>query len=69
LCELPEQVELAIREDERQAAAFLLNYGSSAAELRFKRPVKDWLSGAVLEGDYSLEPYGVIVLDLDSLDL
>jgi beta-galactosidase len=69
LCELPEQVELAIREDERQAAAFLLNYGSSAVMLRFKRPVKDWLSGAVLEGDYSLEPYGVIVLDLDSLDL
>jgi len=64
VCELPEQVEVAIRAGEGKAYAFLLNYGSDAAQLRFKRPASDLITGSVLDGSHLLEPYGVAILEL-----
>lgn len=62
LCELPQEVELAIRSSEDGDALFLLNYSSEAVKLKFKKQVQDQITGRLLENDVELEAYGVVVI-------
>lgn len=61
-CELPQEVELAIRSSEDGDALFLLNYSSEAVKLKFKKQVQDQITGRLLENDVELEAYGVVVI-------
>ncbi|WP_214630651.1 beta-galactosidase [Paenibacillus agaridevorans] len=61
--ELPPQVELAIRQDERGPLCFLLNYGEEPAAIAVKGLKRDLISGSELHGDAVIEPFGVMILE------
>jgi len=60
--EIPETVELAIRQKDGLSAWILLNYPGQDTKIRLLSPMKDLLSGDVLSGDVTLPPYDVKVL-------
>ena len=57
---LPESCELTVR----GKYAFVLNYLNTPAIIRLNRPMKDLLREKTLQGDYTLEGYGVLVLEM-----
>ncbi|MBJ6361151.1 beta-galactosidase [Paenibacillus sp. GCM10012307] len=62
-CELPRQVELAVRVDDAgEAWHFLLNYGANEAYIRVAEEVEDVISGEWLTGDATIPGYGVRIL-------
>ncbi|NOU82007.1 beta-galactosidase [Paenibacillus sp. LMG 31459] len=64
--ELPPEIELQIRASEEDTAAgltFLLNYSEEPAEIVLKESRTDLLSGQTLTGSYTLDGYGVLVLE------
>ena len=65
LVEAPKEVEVAIRQNGNRSYVFLLNYGSQAAAVTFRRPAEDLLTQRTLEGTILLEPYGVIILETE----
>ena len=62
LVELPDDVELTVRAEGAERWLFLLNYSSVRQAVRVLRPMTDMLSDTVLEGEGSVEPFGVRVL-------
>ncbi len=62
--ELPEECELAVRGDEKEEYAFVLNYQKTPVTVGIRRPMKDLLSGKTLEGKCEMPPYGVLVLEM-----
>ncbi|MFC5471541.1 Beta-galactosidase C-terminal domain [Cohnella suwonensis] len=60
----PTEVELAVRRhpvtDEK--FIFALNFSGKSVIVQLQRKTIDLLSGNSLEGDFELEPYGVLVL-------
>lgn len=61
--EVPETVELSIREAEDGAQyVFLLNYMSTPQTITVQKEMQDLLSGEKISGTYTMEPYGVVVL-------
>ncbi|WP_123041105.1 beta-galactosidase [Cohnella candidum] len=66
--ELPEGVELAIREHHSNGNkfAFLLNYAHDIQTLTFRKPLRDLLSGTEVHGSVAMKPFDVLVLELDS---
>jgi beta-galactosidase len=64
--ELPPEIELQIRASEDDTAAgltFLLNYSEEPAEIVLKESRTDLLSGQTVTGSYTLDGYGVLVLE------
>lgn len=61
--ELPPQVELAIRQDDRGPVHFLLNYNEEPATIKLAESKRDLLSGKELSGEAVIEPFGVMVLE------
>lgn len=61
--QLPEQVEVAIRESDSESLVFLLNYGSEPAAITLASEAYDHLSKMTLSGAAQIEPYGVLVLE------
>jgi beta-galactosidase GanA len=59
---LPDEVELAIREDEAGPLHFLLNYSEQPATITLSEEKTDLLTGNKLIGTVTLEGYGVVVL-------
>ncbi len=62
--DLPEACELAVRGDEKEQYAFVLNYQKTPQIYTLKRPMRDLMTGEVLEGACELPGYGVAVLAL-----
>lgn len=62
---LPENIEVAVRKNEGNKYAFLLNYASTAQEITFEKEQKDMLTGNLLNGSYSMNPYDVLILELN----
>ena len=61
---LPENVELVVREKDGKQYLFLLNYKSWEETIRLHKPMKSLLSGHVCEGSLTLPPYGVDVFEI-----
>jgi beta-galactosidase len=61
--QLPPQVELAIRQDDRGPVYFLLNYNEEPATISLAESKRDLLTGAKLIGEAVIEPFGVMVLE------
>lgn len=61
-CEVPETVEVAVRADAAEELVFLLNYSSEQARVYFHEQAEELLTGQTLEGNTTLEPFGVWVL-------
>ncbi len=59
---LPEECELAVRGDGKKNYAFVLNYLKMPVKLTVRRPMKDLLTGRMLEGECELEGFGALVL-------
>ncbi|WP_029192762.1 beta-galactosidase [Paenibacillus harenae] len=59
---LPEQVELAIRQDDAASFCFLLNFSEQPAEITLREEKTDLLTGRKLSGAVTLEGFGVVVL-------
>ena len=62
--ELPETVELAVREKNGTQYAFLLNYDKNPVKIGLLRPVKDLLTGESLSGEKILPPFGTLTTEL-----
>ncbi|ASA21400.1 beta-galactosidase [Paenibacillus donghaensis] len=60
--ELPAEVELQIRSNADTSFTFLLNYEETPAVIRVAGSKTDLLSGEVITGEYTLEGYGVLIL-------
>ncbi|CQR55673.1 beta-galactosidase [Paenibacillus riograndensis] len=60
--ELPPEVELQIRSNDKSGYAFLLNYSEEAVTITLKEPKTDLLTGEILSGSWKLEGFGVRVL-------
>ncbi len=58
----PPQVELACRVQGEEAIYFLLNYTGEACAVTVGQPMTDALGGGQVQGEITLEPYGVRVL-------
>lgn len=63
--ELPEEVELQIRKGHASTCYFLLNYSEEPAVIHLKMPYKDLLSGVRIAGPYTLDGFGVLILQQD----
>lgn len=63
LIKVPDTVEVSLRQKDDRKVYFLLNHQSTAVRLSFFKPVHDFLTGAMLTGNYDLPPHGVLVLD------
>lgn len=63
--EIPESVELVVREKEGKEYLFVLNYPGKQVEINLKQPLKDLLSGEVLNGTVVMKPYEVMVFVLE----
>lgn len=61
--QLPPQVELAIRQDDRGPVCFLLNYNEEPATISLAKSKRDLLTGTELIGEAVIEPFGVMVLE------
>ena len=63
--ELPEEIELTVRTNEKngRSYAFLLNYTAQPQTVTVQKPTKELLTRETLNGTYTMEPYGVLVLD------
>ena len=61
---LPRPVELAIRERDGAALAFLLNYSGKPQTITAHEPLTDLLTGETINGGTLLPPYGVRLLRL-----
>ena len=63
--ELPEEIELTVRTNEKngRSYAFLLNYTAQPQTVTVQKPTKELLTRETLDGTYTVEPYGVLVLD------
>ena len=64
ILELPECCELAIRGDGVHRFAIILNYLKEPAEIRIHRPVRDLITGEMLECVCTLPGYGTLTLEL-----
>lgn len=64
IVDLPETCELAVREKDGEAYAFILNYLKEPAKVCFRQPVHDLLNEQDLSGEQTLPPYGVLVVKL-----
>lgn len=60
--ELPESCELAVREKDGQAYAFVLNYKKDCAKVVVKRECADVLNGGTVCGEVVVPGYGVMVV-------
>lgn len=64
----PETCEIAVRrkvEDGREKNyLFVLNFMGTEAKIQVERPCVDLLSGKELSGEYALEKYGTVILDI-----
>ncbi|NRF93781.1 beta-galactosidase [Paenibacillus frigoriresistens] len=69
MIELPEQVELGIRENLETAERFifLLNYSESEQTIVIHKQTKELISGKTLLGEYVLKSFDVIVLQESNL--
>ena len=65
LLKLPEDVELSIRKhmDTEKALIYLLNYSKDPKEITLKKPIKEKLTGQTLNGNITMEGYGVMILE------
>ncbi|MDA1277843.1 MAG: beta-galactosidase [Verrucomicrobia bacterium] len=63
LLKVPDTVEVSMRQKENTQVYFLLNHQHSSVRIQFYKPMHDYLSGAILSGNYDLPPHGVLVLD------
>lgn len=60
--ELPEEVELAVRSNDKRHYYFVLNYHDSAVTITTSEPVRDLLSNSIIAGQHELAAYDVLIL-------
>jgi len=63
LLKVPDMVEVSLREKEDTKIYFLLNHQNSPVRIQFYKPMHDFLTGSILQGNHDLPPHGVLVLD------
>jgi beta-galactosidase len=63
LLKVPDTVEVSLRQKDDARIYFLLNHQNSPVRIQFYKPMHDFLTGTVLQGNYDLPPHGVLVLD------
>jgi beta-galactosidase len=63
LLKVPDNVEVAMRQNELSKVYFLLNHQNSPLRIQFYKPMHDFLTGNAIAGNFDLQPHGVLVLD------
>ena len=56
---------ICMRKKDGKEYLFVLNYKEYPCEIDCREPLRDLLSGQILSGKHTLEPYGVRVLTRD----
>lgn len=55
---------MGIRASNGTSYLFLLNYSGESVIITMKKSSKDLLTGTWIEGEVSMPPYGVLILEL-----
>jgi beta-galactosidase len=63
LLKVPDTVEVSMRQKGDSKIYFLLNHQPSPVRIQFYKPMHDFLTDGMLQGNYDLPPHGVLVLD------
>jgi beta-galactosidase len=63
LLKVPDTVEVSMRQKGDTKVYFLLNHQPSPVRIQFYKPMHDFLTDGMLQGNYDLPPHGVLVLD------
>lgn len=63
LLKVPENVEVSCRQKDDTKIYFLMNHQHSPVRIQFYKPMHDYLTDDLVQGNYDLPPYGVLVLD------
>src|SRR5436190_19449553 len=56
LLKVPDTVEVSLRQKDDTRIYFLLNHQNSPVRIQFYKPMHDFLTGTVLQGNYDLHP-------------
>ena len=62
LLKVPDTVEVSLRQKGDTKVYFLLNHQSSPVRIQFYKPMHDFLTDGLLQGNYDLPPHGVLIL-------
>lgn len=62
ILKLPEECELAVRQKNGNQYYFVLNYKEYPVDITLKKQMKDILTGEKITGQFTVKPYGVLVL-------
>jgi beta-galactosidase len=63
LLKVPEMVEVSMRQKDGTKIYFILNHQATHVRLQFYKPMHDFLTGTMIQGNYDLGPHSVLVLD------
>jgi beta-galactosidase len=63
MLKVPENVEVSMREKDGSKIFFLLNHQGTPIRLQFYKPMREFLTGQNIMGNYDLPPHGVLVID------
>lgn len=64
VAEVPERVELAVREKDGRTFLFLLNYMAQPQQVTLHRPARSLITGDMLEGTITLPKFGFEVIEV-----
>jgi beta-galactosidase len=62
--ELPEELELAVREKDGKRFSFILNYSRKPQSMWLKKELREMLTGSVNTGEVVVDGYGVQIYEL-----
>jgi beta-galactosidase len=62
VCELPKDVEIAVREDATGRTIFLLNFAGTPQTIRLHQRLRNLLIGEDVEGELTMKPFDVLLL-------
>lgn len=65
IADIPEEIEIAVRENETARYLFLLNYKDSEIEFSLKKEMYELLSGKNVKGKCTIEKYGCLVFEIN----
>ena len=61
---LPETIEIAVRQKDDKRYLFVLNYSKQAERITFNQDVKDLYTDQNISGSLMIDGYGTLVLEI-----
>ena len=63
LLKVPENIEVSLREKDGARVYFLINHQNQSVRIPFYKPMRNFLTGSNLVGNYEMPPNGILVVE------